>query len=244
MKAIRSAPAVKQAEDDESNYGWPAEKKYPMFDIDGVKMACSYFDENFRKYPSEMRHTIAKNIFAKCAEYGVSPTESVRKEAGSGFNFLDKIGAELADRANACPDKQAASALAKTAASVIRAPGSKRKVLMDKLAAAMERFDEAFGFDKLYGKRFESPAEIFYGKTIKEAQDLAEDTVILGEKAFSIKKLAGLPLEVFTSALGDDFGNRVKTAESIDVGKLSDELHSMPTPDKTALLRSIVAYVG
>ena len=244
MEEIRRVPAVKKAEDDESNYGWPSERKYPMFDERGVKLACSYFDENAYKYPKDMRHTIAKNIFLKCAEYGISPSDRVRQEAGSGFNLLDAIGSELVDRAHSCPDAKARAALAKTASAVIQADPSKRKALMDKFANVLEKFDEAFGFDKLYGKRFNPPSAIFYGRSVKEAKALADDTVVLGDKPFSIKKLASLPISVFTDALGDDFGKRVKTAEAIDEAKLADELHSMPTPDKKALFRSILNYVG
>ena len=49
---------------------------------------------------------------------------------------------------------------------------------------------------------------------------------------------------MFTSCLGEDFGERVKSAEGIDRGKLADELHSLPMPDKKALLKSIREYAA
>ena len=246
MSKLGSKPvSVKRAADDESNYGWPSERKYPMFNEEGVKLANEYFEENAYNYPPAMRHFIAKRILSKSAEYGMQPSETVRMEAGQGMQFRDHIGAQLVDRARACEEKsaEAAMSLSRAAKQLMTLPPAHFVDQAIKFAELLERVDEAFGFDDGYRVRFEPPAQVFFGMSVKKAHDIAEDTVVLGGRAFSITKLAELPLEVFTCTLGDDFGDRVKSAEGIDVGKLSDELHSMPVPDKKALYRSILAYV-
>lgn len=241
----QSVPVVKRASDDESNYGWPSERKYPMFDERGVKLANEYFEENAYSYPPGMRHFIARRIMSKSAEYGILPSDTVRMESGQGMQFRDHIGAQLVDRARACEEKsaEAAKSLSRAAGQLMSLPPAHFVDQAAKFAELLERVDEAFGFDDMYRVRFEPPAQVFFGMSVKKAHDIAEDTVVLGGRAFSVTKLAELPIEVFTCTLGDGFGDRVKSAEGIDVGKLSDELHSMPTPDKRALYRSILAYV-
>lgn len=244
MARIREKPAEKRAEDDESNYGWPSERKYPMFDEEGVKLANSYFEENAYSYPPEMRHTIARNIMRKCAEYGIEPERNVRVESGSGLNLRDYIGAALVDRVHACRDPEAADALRKTAMALMDLPEKGFHGMAVKFAEILERWDATQGFDRRYGTRFESPAQIFFGMSTKQASAIVDDTVVLNGNAFSVTKLAELPLEVFTCTLGEDFGERVKSAEGIDRSKLADELHSLPTPDKKALFASIREYAS
>lgn len=209
MAAIREKTAVKAAADDESNYGWPSERKYPMFDERGVKMADSYFSENCFKYPPKMRKEIASRIFQKCAEYGIEPGDKVRQEAGHGFSMIEDVGVNLLDRVKAASHKspRLAGALAKAAAGYV---SNKTPFERDRLAGMLDRFDDEMGFSDQYGTRFMSPMEVFHGRNIKEAQDLLDDSVQLGDNLFSITKLAGLPLDLFTSALGDDFGDMVR----------------------------------
>lgn len=245
MSRLRARPAVKRASDDESNYGWPSERKYPMFDEEGVKLANSYFEENAYSYPPAMRHSIARRIMGKSAEYGIAPSRTVRVESGSGLNLRDAIGAALVDRIRACGDEKQAELLRATSEMLMGIDsGDEFHRMSVKMAEALEEFDVENGFHRMYRSRFEPPASIFFGISVKEASDRLDDTVVLGGDAFSVTKLAELPLEVFVGALGEDFGERVKSAGGIDRAKLADELHSMPMPDRKALLGSIREYAS
>jgi len=213
MSRLRAKPAVKSAADDESNYGWPAEKKYPMFDARGVKLACSYFDDNAFKYPPSMRKEIAKRIFTKCAEYGIQPSDRVRAESGEGFQMREFVAAQLADRVRAAGNRgnlKMASALADVMQALLSRPMKGYVGDMDKVAGILDGFDRLNGFDDAYGTRFHSPAEVFHGRSIKEAQAMLDDSIRMGDHVFSITKLAGLPLDLFTDALGDDFGDMIR----------------------------------
>lgn len=244
MKTLREKPIEKSASDDLSNYGYPEEKKYPMFDEKGVKLASSYFEENAYKYPAPMRKEIATNILNKCAEYSIEPTDMVRREAGKGFNLREDVMVELADRVKASSHNNVKLAEAMTGAikTLMALPMDAYQNSIEKFAQVMDHIDESLGFADSYGTRFRSPMEIFHGRNIKEAQEKVYDTVEIGPNCFSVQKLSTLPIEVFTDALGDDFGDRVKTAEAIDTNKLSIELHSMSEPNRNALYRSIVVY--
>lgn len=247
FERLRAKPVEKSAADDESNYGWPSEKKYPMFDEHGVKLACSYFDENAFNYPPAMRKEIAKRIFTKCAEYGIQPSDRVRTEAGEGFQMREFVAAQLADRVKACGNRgnlKMASALADVMQAMLSQPMSNYKKDIEKVASILDKFDKLTGFDNEYGKRFHSPAEVFHGRSMKEAQAIADDSVRLGGRVFSITKLAGLPMRVFTDALGDAFAESVKTAEALDKAKFAAEFRKMSEQNRNAVYRSIMFYVG
>jgi hypothetical protein len=111
---------------------------------------------------------------------------------------------------------------------------------------------------RTYEESFEDTVYTIAGKTIEPKvieylndvmfMDIKSPTDVYGPDYF--RKTWGdffpdkTPLGGMWDALGDDFGKRVKTAEAIDEAKLADELHSMPAPDKKALFRSILNYVG
>lgn len=250
MEKIRAKPVEKKAEDDESNYGWPSEKKYPMFDEHGVKMANDYFAENAYNYPAPMRKEIAKRIFQKSAEYDIEANDVVRRESGNGFNFREDAAVELLDRVRAATNHgtreqvKMAMALGDSVKALMNVPVAKYPEMMDKFAEILDHFDEAMGFDNKYGVRFRSPMEIFRGRSMKVAEAIQKDTVQLGPYHFSVTKLASLPLQVFTDSLGDDFGESVKTAEAIDTQKLGPALKALPDFSRNALYRAISIHMA
>jgi hypothetical protein len=233
----------KEAEDNDSNYGYAELRMYPMFDEQGVKMANAYFTQYCFNYPGNMRRTIAKNIMRKSAEYGVDVDDRVRKEAGVGMPNLDFMVEQLCDRVYRAPNAEAGAPLLKAAELIsemgIEALGKN----FEKFAELVESFDEAFGINKEYGKKYLAPSDFIFDVSIKEAEDFLSDKVSLGKYTFSLEKLAELPLEVYTAALGEDFSDRIKTAEAtVDKEKLGDELYSLPIPDKNALVDAIKNY--
>ena len=243
--AALSAPVEKKASDD-GCYGWPSEKRYPMFDEHGVKLACDYFSENCFNYPPKLRRDIASRILAKCAEYRLDAPETVRQEAGEGFSLRQDAAEEVLDRVKAVSrlDAKVACALGGALKAMLLAPFERYTSQVEKLASALDMVDAKFGFDDEYGTRFLSPMAIFHGRNVKEAQDVVQDTVELGPNHFSVKKLASLPAEVFTDALGDEFGKAVKTAGAVDASKLGPALKRLPGPGRGALYRSICVYMG
>ena len=240
MDKVVAKPVEKKAADDESNYGWPAEKKYPMFDEEGVKLANSYFSENAFRYTPAMRREIASRIMAKSAEYGIETSRAVFAESGNGFNVREHVAYQLMDRASSCTDPDATLALKKLASAVADAPAGMYGSIVEKAAELLSRIDEETGAADRYGSRFESPMSVFFGRTVKEAQSILDDTVQLGGAAFSARKLAQLPMSVFADALGDDFARRVKMAELEDNDAKSDEPGSKPGHDAAKVDKDVL----
>jgi len=237
VSAISEAAAEKQADDRDldSFYGWPSERKYPMFDESGVKRAAEYFEENKYLYPRAMRKTIANAIMRKAGEYGVELPAGIRKSAGVGFPSREALAAELLHRGETTKDPQVAVAIGNIVEKVATIGADELIKELDKVAEIVENADRLSGVAKKYGKGVLAPDEFMFDMDPKEAEALIDDAVPLGKTVFSLKKLAELPEDVFSAVLGDDFSERVKTAGKIDPEKLGDELNSLPLPDKNAL---------
>ena len=247
VSKIEKPAEKKAAAPDDSCYGWPSERKYPMFDMEGAEKASEYFAENAYKYPPAVRHEIAGNIFRKCAEFGVEPARTVRVEARIGLGMPDKIASAILDRAYACggtdDEDRLAAKLCDIGMSILSFRGNQdefAKIAMD-IASDLEELDMTKGFHRQYGTRFEPPSEVFFGISPKEAEHTVSDTVFMKGMPFSAEKLAELPEDVFTDALGDAFGKAVRSASGgIDAVKLASEIKALPAEERNALCDSIV----
>lgn len=253
MTAISTPAVEKVAADDDSNYGLVMHdertgdvlcKRYPMFDDRGVKLASDYFDQYRGRYPMAVRRSIAKNIMTKAAEYGVDVyglKSSVLREAGFGLPRKDVLMSEILERAQLTKDAEASIALANINELIVGLSDTEVGENLDKIAEVVDAFDRAAGLTKHYGIRITTPADILYDISVKLAEAMVEDSVELANHVFSLNKLAELSPDVFGSVLGDDFAKAITKSGSIDRELLSDNLHSLPHPDKSALEEHLVA---
>jgi hypothetical protein len=239
MQAIRTPEQEKSAADDASNWGCFSEKAYPMFDEEGVKLANAYFKDNCYSLKSDVRHEVAKNIVRKCAEYNLEYNDTVRMEAGLGFPDTNFLKENLLDRARRVKSAEQRAAIEKLAEAVEKVDAAELMENVDNLVREVERLDEETGLDKKYGRDILPPSHFCCDISVKDAEDMTEDSVEVDGDVLSLSKLAELPLSVYTSALGDDFGKRVSTDNKIDKVKLANELYSMPKPDQKALSESL-----
>lgn len=242
MERIRTTKQEKQAADSAENWGCFSKKLYPMFDKEGVKQANAYFEENCYKLLPVDRHEVARNIVKKCAEYGMDYNDTVRMEAGLGMPDRSFLMENVIDRVSRIKDPATQVKVSKMAEALMKADTKEFSENLEKLAGYIEDLDHDLGLDKQYNRTVLPPSRFCFDISIKEAEEQVKDSVEMGGHVFSLKKLAELPVDVYTNALGDDFGDRIKTAEKIDESKLRDELYSLPLPDKKALVRSIQSY--
>jgi hypothetical protein len=242
----------KAATDTDANYGWVirdgagavVERRYPMFDADGVSKAAAYFDDNRRHCPWDVRASIAKAILSKAAEYGV-PVEklagSVLREAGAGIPRKSVLMRELNERVRLAKDAEAGLLLGNVNRLIGAATDAEFAESLDKIASVLNRFDEAEGLVQFYGTRLMYPADILAGISLKEAQAFQKNAVRLCRHVFDCEKLAAvLDTDVLTDTLGVAFVDRVKAATSTDParihpGRLQHELQKLADEDKAAL---------
>ena len=245
MAKIREPKHEKSAADIESNWGSFKHRAYPMFDKEGVKLACDYFKENCYALDPEVRHEVARNIVRKCAEYKLAYNDTVRMEAGIGLPDRDFLVLNLEDRARRCKDPEQRKAVEKLAEEARNVPENELMEHIDGLIGAIEDMDKQNGIDKKYGHDVLPPSNFCCDISVEEADDQIEDSVELDGDVLSIDELAKLPSSVYEDALGADFAKRVSGDDGkIDRSKLADELRSLPKPDQKALVRSLKEYVG
>lgn len=239
MAKIREKPQEKSAADDASNWGCFREKAYPMFDEEGVKLACDYFKDNCYKLRSDVRHEVAKNIVRKCAEYKLAYNDTVRMEAGLGFPDRNFLKENLMDRARRLSDPAQRTAVEKLAEECMKVSSDELMEHVEGLMDAVEKMDEEAGLDGKYGRDVLPPSNFCCDISVDDASKMEEDSVEIDGDVLSVEALCGVPKDVYAEALGDDFVKRVTTDGKIDKAKLADELRSLPKPDQKALADSL-----
>jgi len=234
-KVLTHTEEVKTASDDD--YGWVrnGERKYPMFDAHGVKLAAEYFEDNKFKYPFPMRNEIAKNILKKASEFGVDVPDGIRKTAGHGVARPDNVINELTIRAELCHDADTGLALAKMAEHVAEKGAEALDGATDKIAELVEDVDVIENWRGRYGKDMSAPEDFLFDMDVKQAEAIVNDVIEIGGDALSLSKLAELPDEVFDDVLGEGFAESVKEAGAIDPKKLGEALASKSAEDLNEL---------
>ena len=238
-KILTHSAEVKTASD--ADYGWvrDGERKYPMFDAEGVKLAAEYFEDNKFKYPFTMRNEIAKNILRKAAEFHVTVPDGVRKTAGHGIARPDNVVNELLIRAELCHDVDTGIALAKMAEHIAVGGVETLDGSTEKIAELVEDTDIIENWRGRYGKDLMAPEDFLFDMDIKQAEALLNDTIAIGGDALSLAKLAELPDELFDGVLGEGFAESVKEAGSIDPKKLGEALAAKSMEDLNELSHAL-----
>ena len=231
----------------ESCYGEPETGSFPMFTKEQVKMACSYFDENAYSYDWRRREKIAKNILRKAAEYGVKPSETVRKEAGAGFPRTDFLAENLLTRESELMRRglgKMASDMRKTIKVVLEASPDELLDQLDQLREMVSGMDELSGIDSEYGRRFLPPADFIHDVSDDDAKEFKDDTVSLGGELLSAKALSGLPRKIFESVMPMADVDGMCEDGRLCPKRVSITIVKMKPHVKSALLDTIKDYTG
>ena len=239
-KVLTHTEEVKTASD--SDYGWvrDGERKYPMFDAHGVKLASEYFEDNKFKYPFPMRSEIAKNILRKAAEFGVEVPDGIRKTAGHGIARPDNVINELMIRVDLCSDVDTGLELAKMAEHIAENGNAALDGTTEaKIAELVEDVDVIENWRGRYGKDMSAPEDFLFDMDVKQAEAIVNDVVGIGGDALSLSKLAELPDEVFDDVLGEGFADSVKEAGAIAPKKLGEALAAKSPEDLNELSHAL-----
>lgn len=255
-KDLAEAFTTKQASAEDNNYGWlerdgtgkVIERRYPMFDITGVKKAAEYFDENRRHYGLGMCRTVAGNILRKAAEYGVDTATlpaSIEREAGLGLPRRTVIMRELNERAELSKDAENGALLANVTRLVGASDDEELHANVEKIAEVLEQFDKLEGLTKHYGKGITYPTDFLYGVSLKEADTFVNKSAKLHRYVFNVEKLAeNMPVQLITDILGEKRGLDSCDNGKLSVVKLAAMLNQLPMADKAALEDGILAVFG
>lgn len=237
----------KQAADEKANYCDPEHMGYPVFDKQGAELANDFFTKHAYKYGHERRMAIAKNIMAKCAEYGVTPSEQVRLSAGKGFPNRETLAENLLFRANELMSRgtyKMAEELCKFAKEICICSDEDLDKNREGLFNAISGMDEITGIDDCYGRKFCAPEEVVFDITPESVKELIDDAVPMGRETLSAKALSELPRALFEKVLPKESVDGMMEDGKISPKKLSITIISLKSPESSHLLRTIKDFTN
>lgn len=211
------------------------ERHLPLRNAAEVKAASAWLAQWRGEFTYDDRRTIAEKILRKAAALGgLSDAEEqvLYKQAGFACGSGEKAAEAVFRRAEALrtlrrnlDDQEALTKLALQLAEDPRIAHD--PVAMQKIASILDTTDREYGLAGL------GEPEDLFEFTVKEAQDYLADTVELTSgSTYKKADLADLDLGTLRDVLGDGFADRVSTAGLfLDVGKLAEELRTLPRGD-------------
>lgn len=242
-----AAKITKEAEAAELCYGEPETDGFPMFNKEQVKMACDYFNDNAYAYDWRRRAKIAKNIMRKAAEYGITPCETVRKEAGAGFPRRDFLAENLMTREAEFERlglSKLASDMRRTIKIVCEADPEDLMSQLEPLREMVSGSDELSGIDRDYGRRFLPPADFIFDIGDDEAKEFKEDTIPMCGELMSARALSGLPRKIFESVMSPSMVDGLFENGHISPKKISITIIKMSPRDQRSLMNSIQDFTS
>ena len=249
----------------DEEYGWIVKdasgaivaKRYLMRDVDGVRKAAAYFEENRHHYPLDVRRMIASNIVKRAETFAVDQLPGcVAREAGLGIPRTSVLMRELLERAELAKDAENSVLLANVNNLISTLDQGTLVDHLDKVAEVIDTFDRVEDLTKYYGTRIMPPADFLYGVNLKEASAFVDNSIRLHRWTFDITKLAQIDPELFAGVLGPQFMFKVAKeipgkfgdengyhfeAAKLDPKMLQQELVKLSQADKASLEEALVA---
>lgn len=229
---------------------------FPITSADDVEKMASYFDKNHKQFSLEQRHTFAKKLRDKAAEYYVEiPASTISKYASHEWSptayeciktridqlkqYEIKYNEKTAEHevVTKCDDE-----CAQALVGYVKLSGLIGRTNIDKYAETLHLLDKVAGFDKGYGKFIRDP----YGSTYKPAVTLSNPR---------LEKVASTLDNLATTFMGKSVkANDLMNLDVGDLGGLIDQgtldemvadpitvFNSLPIPYKSVIVEAISA---
>ena len=227
---------------------------FPITSAEDVEKMASYFDKNHKQFSLEQRHTFAKKLRDKAAEYYVEiPASTVSKYASHEWSptayeciktridqlkqYEVRYNEKTAEHevVTKCDDERAQALV-----GYVKLSGLIGRTDIDKYAETLHMLDKVAGFDKGYGKFIRDP----YGSTYKPAITLSNPR---------LEKVANTLDSLATTFMGKPVkANDLMNLNAGDLGGLIDQgtldemvadpiavFNSLPIPYKSVIVEAI-----
>jgi hypothetical protein len=130
--------------------------RYPLDNLEQVKMASAYFDEFGKRMPPEDRHEYCVNMVKRAEQLSIPVSDDARKYGSEGYAPADEIKQALDARRTLLEDKKLISALDKLA--FIRG-----QLEPEMFCLTLTEFDKTAGLEFFYDRDVPDPFYSTYG---------------------------------------------------------------------------------
>ena len=159
------------------------QRKYPLRNPSEIKVAAEWFNDNWSQFDFDMRHSMARKLFTKMAEYSVTIDDTSQIERSAGFGYCEKSAMTRAWEKRAVISRKqypeyANQAEAVAAALAVSDIDMRDFDLRTKMASSMDDFDNQTMLRKYYGESIDWPENTLFAITEKIASDFLNDHVM------------------------------------------------------------------
>lgn len=209
-------------------------RRYPLRNPSEVKVAAAWFNENWKEFDFNTRHSIAQKVFAKIAELQVEVDDTEQIEKSAGFGFCQKTAMVHAWKQRALLTKQLYPEYSKQAEAVATAISGSDIDLRDcglrvKMASNMDDFDAQTNLRRYYADgAITWPEQTLFETTEKVASDFLNKHILTTSGAVYAKG----DLERLTAAdIGDWMGRDIMQKCGGLIADLNSVADVLPTLD-------------
>lgn len=213
------------------HYALPAFQRYPLDSYDQVEKAASYFYENEKLMPPEMKREYCQNLVKRASALDIPVGHKVEAYGSRSWASPSTVKVAQDARRSMLRDEAHVEMLDKIA-SVRLTAGP------DMYAASLGAFDKYLGLDAYYGSDIPDPYLSTFDKrasaTPKSPEEAdPDDSIVIGNEYLTTRKLvefAGRSANVLRDRFGEDFVKEFQT----DPKEIFD---SMPRDQKLIIMR-------
>lgn len=218
--------------DDPEDYLLPAQKRLKVKTAEDVSTAAEILVREYTKLSMESRSEACARLIKKAQEHKITLPVPVMQLAGFTVSSTKMAKDWVAARKLATKDEKLQQAYEKLANVLEEFPEeSKDRAALVKIADAIHFLDKKANLERLYDRKLPDPM-----RTVFNTEKIASNTLQIGNKSFSITRIASLPASFFGDVLGNEFVREASDGNGgVDATKIAMIIDTLPTDMKQEL---------
>lgn len=218
--------------DDPEDYLLPKQKRLKVKTAEDVSSAAELLVKEYTKLSMESRSEACARLIKKAEQHKVALPIPIMQLAGFTVSSTKMAQEWIEARKIATKDEKLQQAYEKLASVLDEFPKeSKDRSALVKIADAIHTLDKKANLERLYDRKLLDPM-----RTVFNTEKVAANTLQIGNKSFSITRIASLPASFFGDVLGNEFIREASDGNGgVDVTKIAMIIDTLPTDMKQEL---------
>ena len=216
-------------------------EQYPIRNPEELKAAISWLQKNAYAISLPDRRELAEKIIKKCAEYKVTPTDTVYKYAGIGvpdkavlYDNLMKRAALLRVTHKIHPTtiKEATAADLEKLAQESFKKAEYTAAELDEIAGTLQFIDNEYGLHSKYGSYINHPDQVCYAISLRSIEEAEKYAYQINNDVYDIREFEALKIADIADVLGEDFVEVMSEGLYLNQEKIAKVLEVMTDLEK------------